>query len=212
VHEQLDALREVRDFLEQHRLRHLVIGGIANAAWGRPRATRDADFKVLLGDRTIGEFVALVGTHFRFRIAEPVAFARRTYVVPIRASNRIPVDLVLGFLPYEQQAVERAVITEYQNVTFPICTAEDLIVHKAIWERERHWADIEGVLIRQGDRLDQIYIEHWLEQFAEALERPDLVGRYRNLRKEMESTRAANGGPSPPEEAGSMRSNETDNR
>ncbi len=239
MHKQLEALREVKAFLDQHAVRHLVIGGIANAVWGRPRATRDADFKVLIGERTIGEFVTLVGTQFKFRVPDPVAFARRTYVVPIYASSHIGVDLGIGFLPYEEQAVEKAVVTEYSGVTFPVCTAEDLIIqglwefpwfefrtpqlvgdavrgtrtssglqcarhgssqraiiHKAISEREKDWDDIAGVLTRQGDRLDQAYIVHWLTQFAQALERPELVQRYRDLWEKIKrTTDAVNGLP-----------------
>ena len=181
MHQLLVALREVHEFLDQHGIRHLVIGGMANALWGRPRATRDVDFKVLLGGRTIDEFVTLVGTRFRFRVLKPVEFARQTYVVPIYTGNQIEVDLGLGFLPYEEQAVEQAVVAEYQGVTFPVCTAEDLIIHKAISEREKDWADIEGVLVRQREQLNQAYILDWLDQFAQALERPDLVLRYRAL-------------------------------
>ena len=183
MHDQLEALREVKEFLDQNGIRHLVIGGVANAVWGRPRATHDADFKVLIGEYSIGEFVALVETHFQCRVPDPVEFARQTYVVPIHASNQITVDLVLGFLPYEEQAVERAVTIEYLGVTFSVSTAEDLIIHKAISERERDWDDIKGVLARQVDRLDQGYILDWLSQFAQALERPDLVQRYQDLQK-----------------------------
>jgi hypothetical protein len=38
MQKQLEALQEVSDFLNRHNIRHLVIGGIANAVWGRPRA------------------------------------------------------------------------------------------------------------------------------------------------------------------------------
>ncbi len=185
MQKQLAALREVTEFLDQHNIRHLVIGGIANAVWGRPRATRDADFKVLIGERTIDEFVTLVGTRFKFRVPDPVTFAKQTYVVPIYAGDHIAVDLGLGFLPYEEQAVEKAIVVEYRGVTFPTCTAEDLIIHKAISEREKDWNDIEGVLARQGERLDQAYVVHWLVQFAQALERPDLVQRYKDLQEKI---------------------------
>lgn len=181
MQKQLEALHEVTEFLDQHRIPHLVIGGIANAIWGRPRATQDADFKVLIGERSISEFVTLVKTQFEFRVSDPVTFAKQTYVVPIYANNQIPVDLGLGFLPYEEHAVERAVLIEYLGITFPTCTAEDLIIHKAISERQKDWDDIEGVLLRQGDRLDQAYILGWLAQFEQALEQPELIQRYQDL-------------------------------
>jgi hypothetical protein len=181
---QLQALREVQTILDRLAVRHLVIDGIANAVWGRPRVTRDADFKVLLGGRPIDEFVTLLAEHFQFRVPDPLDFVRQTYVAPIYASNRIEVDLGLGFLPYEEEAVENGIIVELEGVSFLTCTAEDLIIHKAISERERDWNDIEGVLIRQGTQLDQGYIIRWLEQFAEALERPELLQRYEKLRRQ----------------------------
>ncbi|HLF28396.1 MAG TPA: nucleotidyltransferase [Anaerolineae bacterium] len=189
MQKQLDALREVKEFLDRHSMPHFVIGGVANAVWGRARATYDTDFKVLIGNRTIEEFVKLVGNHFELRVSHAVDFAKRTYVVPVYARNRVAVDLGLGFLPYEEQAVEKAIAVSYRGVTFAACTPEDLIIHKAISEREKDWADIEGVLIRQKGRLDQAYITHWLEQFANALARPELAQRYQALRKKTTTRR-----------------------
>jgi hypothetical protein len=178
---QLQALAEIRAFLDQHEIRHVVIGGIANAVWGRPRGTLDADLKVLLGDLGIRAFVELLGATFRLRVPDPLPFVRRTYVAPILASNDVGLDLAVGFLPYEYQTVERAVLVQYHGVAFPVCTAEDFIIHKAISERPKDWADIEGVLARQAGALDQPYIMRWLEEFSHALDRPELTQRYRDL-------------------------------
>lgn len=109
---QLAALTEIMTFLDRHNIRYVVIGGLANAVWGRPRATLDADLKVLLGDLTIADFVQLLSTSFSFRTADPEAFIRRTYVAPIYASNGIAIDLGLGFLPYEHQVVDRELVQQ----------------------------------------------------------------------------------------------------
>ena len=178
---QLQALAEIRTFLIQHGIRYVVIGGIANAIWGRPRGTLDADLKVLLGDMSIHAFVELLGSAFRFRVPDPLPFVRRTYVAPILASNDVGLDLVLGFLPYEVETVERAILVQYHGVAFSVCTAEDLIIHKAISERPKDWADIEGILARQASALDQPYIMRWLEEFSRALERPELIQQYQEL-------------------------------
>jgi len=42
--------------------------------------------------------------------------------------------------------------------------------------------DIEELLIAQRGKLDEAYIEDWLSQFAEALEKPDILDKYRRLR------------------------------
>ncbi len=50
----VEAVRLLSDFLNQHGIRFMLIGGLANAVWGRPRATTDADLVLVLGERSIG--------------------------------------------------------------------------------------------------------------------------------------------------------------
>ncbi len=38
-----EALEKLRAFFEKHRIRYMVIGGLANMVWGRPRLQYDAD-------------------------------------------------------------------------------------------------------------------------------------------------------------------------
>lgn len=181
-----EALRQLKEFLEAHHVPYMVIGGVANAVWGQPRYTHDVDLKIVLGETSIAEFAALLSQQFRFRYPDGLAFAQRTYVLMIQVTEETPADLAVAFLPYEIEAVVRAAPTNIGGIIVPVCTAEDLIVHKAISQREKDWMDIEGILIRQGDRLDQEYILNWLDQFAQALERREIVERYRKLRTTLE--------------------------
>lgn len=177
-----EALQKLKAFFEKHSIRYMVIGGLANTVWGQPRFTFDADLKVALGELGITEFGELVGECFQFRRADAVRFARQAYVLLIQVTDQIPADLSIGLLPYEVQAIERSVGIDVENVRLPVCTAEDLIIHKAISLREKDWLDIEGILIRQQDKIDQDYVLDWLEQFAEVLGRPDMLVRYQELR------------------------------
>jgi predicted nucleotidyltransferase len=177
-----EALRKLGAFLEEHRIRYMVIGGLANMVWGRPRLTYDADVKVLLGDLSISEFGELVGRHFAYRRADAIDFARRAYVLLVQLTDDVPADLIIGLLPYEIQAIERAVQVDVEDVALQVCTAEDLIIHKAVSQREKDWSDIEGILLRQEDKLDQHYVLDWLEQFGDVLERPTILTRYESLR------------------------------
>jgi hypothetical protein len=183
----IEALRRLKEFLEANCVPYMVIGGIANAVWGQPRYTHDVGLKVALGEASIAEFAALLSEQFRFRYPDGVAFAQRTYVLMIQVTEETPASLAAAFLPYEIEAIARATPTDVGEIVVPICTAEDLIVHKAISQREKDWMDIEGILIRQGDRLDQEYIRNWLDQFAQALERPEIVERYRESHTSLEA-------------------------
>ncbi|MBI2267430.1 MAG: nucleotidyltransferase, partial [Armatimonadetes bacterium] len=92
-------------------------------------------------------------------------------------------DLLMGVFPYEEQAVRRGVRIEYEGTAMTFCTAEDLIIHKAIADRDKDWNDIEGIVWRQKKRLDIAYVRHWLRQWAEELEKPQMVSRFESLLK-----------------------------
>ncbi|MFZ5916017.1 MAG: hypothetical protein ACOYZ7_03715 [Chloroflexota bacterium] len=79
--------------MEKENIPYMVIGGVANAIWGRPRVTYDADLKVILRERSIVEFGELVGQHFCFRRADAISFAQRVYVLLIHATEQVPADL-----------------------------------------------------------------------------------------------------------------------
>jgi len=179
------AVALLNEFLNEQGIRFMLIGGLANAVWGRIRATTDVDLVLVLDDRSITEIAHMVGTRFKFLKPNPVEFAKRTYVMPIQVTDSVTADLSLAILPYEQQALERAVMVDIGGVRVPMCRPEDLVIYKAISEREKDWFDIEGVLNRQGKALDQDYIIEWLNQFADALQRPELVQRYRALRRKI---------------------------
>lgn len=62
-----------------------------------------------------------------------------------------------------------------------LCSAEDLIIHKAVACRPQDLADMEGVLIRQKGRLDLDYVRGWLAEFAELLDKPEILGQFEAL-------------------------------
>jgi predicted nucleotidyltransferase len=94
--------------------------------------------------------------------------------------------MLVAVLPYEEQAIRRAELIEVEGLSLPICTAEDLIIHKAIADRPKDWLDIEGIILRQRGRLDTVYVRDWLAQFAEALEKPELLTRFNGLYADMQ--------------------------
>jgi predicted nucleotidyltransferase len=174
------ALQIVVDFLNEHHIPYMLIGGLANAIWGEARTTRDADFKVSV-NTSLAEFRKLVFEHFRERATNIPPRLKSAQVLHIWAMPEVAVDLLVGIFDYERQAIERAVETDIEGVPTRVCTAEDLVIHKVIADRAKDWIDIEGVLMRQRGKLDINYIRDWLTQFAEALEKPELLTRFNNL-------------------------------
>jgi hypothetical protein len=125
------------------------IGGLAVLRWGEPRLTRDIDLTILAGFGAEEAVVDRLFDRFEARIDDARPFALRNRVALLRATNGVPVDVALGALDFEQRAVQRASLWDVKDAQLLICSAEDLIVHKAFAGRDRDWLDIEGVVIRQ---------------------------------------------------------------
>jgi hypothetical protein len=180
-----EALRVVVGFLEEHQIAHMIIGGLANAMWGEVRLTRDADFKVST-ELPLAEFRRLVLSRFPERRPDLPEHQRSPFVIHIWAIPDAAVDLLVSVFDYERQAIARASHASIEGVAVRICTAEDLVIHKAIADRTQDWLDIEGIILRQRDKLDTAYVRSWLAQFAEALEKPELLTRFNGLYSDMQ--------------------------
>jgi hypothetical protein len=105
-----------------------------------------------------------------------LSFARQNRVVLVRATNGCNVDISLALPGYEDEMMRRVVQYELApGKAVRICSAEDLVIHKAIAGRPQDVYDIEGIVFRQRDVLDVGYIRLWLNDFAELLARPEML-------------------------------------
>jgi hypothetical protein len=108
------------------------------------------------------------------READALAFAREARVLLLRHQpTGIDVDVALGCLPFEEEAVARATVGQVAGVSVPLPTPEDLVIMKAVAHRERDLGDIEGLLAAHPD-LDVRRVRRWVRAFAGALEAPEL--------------------------------------
>jgi hypothetical protein len=99
-------------------------------------------------------------------------------VLLIQAGNGVPLDVSLGAMPFEERAVERA--SDYavgEGVALHTCSAEDLVVLKAFAGRDKDWLDIEGIVLRQGDRLDEALVWRELRPLLDLKQSPETATR-----------------------------------
>lgn len=123
------AVVEIAAALESMRIDYMIVGGIANAVWGEPRATID-------------------------------------------------VDVIFALLSFERDAVHRATRVVFGDRDVRVVTPEDLLLMKIISDRPRDLADAEALTRRRADTLDRAYLEPRLREFAESLERPEILTRW----------------------------------
>jgi hypothetical protein len=155
LHRVFAAALELQEFLQEIGRPYCFIGGMALQRWGEVRYTEDADATVLTGFEFDEQVINLLLSRFKSRVQDGVAFALRNRVVVLTAGNGVGLDVALGALEFEARAASRASAWLLQDGnSLRTCSAEDLIVHKAFAARDQDWADIHGILVRQGSALN----------------------------------------------------------
>ena len=187
MNEPLLAAWEIGRFLDEHDIPYAVIGGLAVQEWGGARLTIDADFTIAAPLEGSTGIVQLITSQFPSRIADPQALAQRARMILVKASNGVEVDISLGLPGYEDELFRRTVEVEVEaGKHVRMCSAEDLIIHKAVAGRPQDVVDVESVVLRQGKRLNVAYVRRWLGEFSDLLANPDILNRfeqaYRKLR------------------------------
>jgi hypothetical protein len=169
------AAWEAHEFFTGLGIPYAIIGGLAVQYWGEPRFTQDIDLTVSAPLDELNEFVQRILDRFVPRIPDALDFALRNRIVLVQTSDGYPLDIALGLPGYEDQVMQRAVQYELSpGRTVRLCSAEDLIIHKAVAGRAQDIRDIEGIVYRQGDALDVDYIRLWLAEFADVTANPGL--------------------------------------
>jgi hypothetical protein len=155
----------------------MLIGGVAVIAHGVRRLTDDVDATLWAAGVHIPSLLAtLKKEHIVPRIEDAVAFARRSQVLLLRHSTSgIDIDLSLAWLPFENEALKRALTISMGRRRVLVARPEDLVVYKAIAARERDKSDVERLLEIHGASINLARVRRTVLELAEALERPDLV-------------------------------------
>jgi hypothetical protein len=186
VNEVIRAAAELQAVCEGESWQFCFIGGLAVLRWGEPRETVDVDLTLLTGFRDEMHFVSVLAGRFEPRIERAAEFALVNRVLLLRASSGVGLDIALGGLPFEEGVVRRSSpFTFPPAVALRTCSAEDLVVLKAFADRPKDWVDLDGIIIRQGDRMDWGYVRDQLAPLVELKEAPDILQRLEKRRLDL---------------------------
>lgn len=182
MRELIDSVIAFQDFMKKEGIPVAAIGGIAVAVWGEPRLTRDIDMKVLVSRENRARLLALLHEFIPLQEDSDESF-RRLGLAFFQDSNGIRIDVMLADTIFDETAIRRARdIDVAPEKSIRVCTAEDLIIYKMLSTRAKDRVDVESIVQKQGDALDDAYIENWLAQFEEALNDGALIRDFRKIR------------------------------
>jgi hypothetical protein len=171
-----DCLRR----LNRSGVTYYLTGSMASNYWGIPRTTHDLDFVIQLPPSAVLKIVQEFSGDFYIEEAA----VRAAYQPPhqfnaIDTRSALKVDFWLPKPePFDKEMLRRRVSVTLFGEPAWIATAEDVILHKLIWNRispsDRQLGDAAGMVAVQAGALDKNYLKHWAQELK-------LVGELESL-------------------------------
>lgn len=149
--------------LEAEEIPYFLAGSFASNYYGIPRSTKDADFVLQAKGGVGASFSRRLGDEF---IVDPqlsfetVTGTHRQYVRHAKTEFKIEL-FMLSNDAHDQTRFSRRKPERLFGRTVWLLTAEDVIVSKLRWARNKDEDDILNVMSVQRGRLDWAYIETW---------------------------------------------------
>jgi hypothetical protein len=160
----------VAEALEFCGIPYMLVGSYSSNFYGVDRSTRDADFVIELGEKSIGEVARRIAPSIRIdpqMSFETVTMTRRFVAEVVGTSFKIELFL-LNDDPHNQERFGRRCRVTLLGRQVWIPTVEDVIVTKLHWallaNRSKDRDDVRDVIAVQRDRIDWDYVHRWCDQ------------------------------------------------
>jgi hypothetical protein len=160
-------LERIIPCFQQEQVAYVLIGAWALAAWGRPRATNDLDFLVLVNegdiDRLSRRFIqAGLEPDETWQEWNPML---RGFQLRFQ-SHGITIDVLLPRDLHDRQVFLRKRKKRMDGRYYWVVSLEDFVLQKLKVGRPRDFEDAASVVDRLRDKLDLEYLEHWARRIG----------------------------------------------
>lgn len=154
--------------LDEAELPHAFGGAHALAYYGTPRATHDIDLNVFVAASRADEVLAVLE-------AIGVSTAGQQQRAHIDRDGQVrlfwertPLDLFFSYDPLHDHSMNRRRRVDFGGDEIHVLSAEDLIVYKIVFDREKDWRDLAEVVFAAGGDLELDYVRGWLDRIIAA--------------------------------------------
>lgn len=165
-----DLLAQVAKILDKLKISHIVSGGMAVFAWGRPRFTDDIDIVVELKEIDLSKLQkALALLHEAGYIDLDMmkdALKHRGQFNFIDGATGVKVDFYVAPKDdFSISALNRGRREEVNGYKINFISPEDLILIKLKWHKDgdsaKQLEDVKSIFNVSGDKLDKKYLKIW---------------------------------------------------
>lgn len=153
--------------LRRARIPHAFGGAIALAYYATPRATIDIDVNVFVASERADEVLtALQRLGAEAPSESEWVRLRRDGQARIRWGST-PIDLFFSYDAFHDACMERRRAYPFgRGETIHVLSAEDLVVFKAIFDREKDWRDVAELAFAMEGELEVEWVLDWLRRIV----------------------------------------------
>ena len=182
--------------LEAAAVDHALCGGLALAAYGQPRETKDADVAVLdvqatriaslLGGAGVMAAVAFEDVQFG-----GLRLSRVTLMGDGAVEGLNMVDLVQPRSDrFARRVLERAITAPLRDQRIKVVSPEDFVVLKLLSTRDKDLDDAASVVAREANMLELPLVVAEVKLLSEELSDHDVLGRWDRVVQRADDERA----------------------
>jgi hypothetical protein len=161
------VLQQVVGCFRRARVLYVLIGAWALAVWGRPRATVDVDFLVLVNEEDLNRLGSVM-TRAGMDLDEtwldwnPIL---RGYQLRFHYHS-FTIDLLRPRDPHDQQIFQQRRKKRMDGQYYWVVAPEDFILQKLKVGRPKDFEDALSILEQLRDKLDLTYLEQWARKLG----------------------------------------------
>ncbi|MBU6239890.1 MAG: hypothetical protein KGQ51_18910 [Planctomycetes bacterium] len=171
------SLVDVIRVLHSLDIPYMLVGAFSSNAYSYPRATKDADIVIDYRDGVLTQICSALGEDFQLDAqASFEIFTGTLRNILTYKPTKFEIELFrVGRDPHhiERFTRRRKLLLPELQIEAAIPTAEDVVIQKLRWQRDKDIADARVVLAVQAQSLNWDYINKWTEihQTSELLDR-----------------------------------------
>jgi hypothetical protein len=171
IQDSISLAIQLHTIFEELNILYYITGGVASAAYGEPRTTRDLDAVIAVSPSNIDRLVQrLESEGFYVPGVEDVRSGRMQMLGITHQETIARADLMLaGESNFEREKFNRrrAIAIDGRGTIY-FASPEDIILNKLRWsaqsQSEKQWRDVLGILKVQKENLDLDYLNQQAEQ------------------------------------------------
>jgi hypothetical protein len=160
-----EKLLLIEEALTRQRIPHAFGGAIALAYYATPRATIDIDLNVFVPVSRADDVLQVFGSLG----SEPLPPEERERLQRDEQARLrwegTPIDLFFAYDAFHDSCLARRRVFPFgEGDSIHVLSAEDLVVFKVMFDRDKDWRDIGELSYALAGELDSAYLRHWLDR------------------------------------------------